>query len=257
MIRYKSTEEIEKMRVSGRLLAEVLEEIKRHIAPGATLLQLDGIAEKAIQERGAISSFKNYTAGGSMPPFPSFVCTSINSEVVHGPGTRTYTLQEGDIIGIDIGLIKDGWHADMADTVGVGTISKEAEHLLAATKEGLLKGIAAARAGKPLSDIGTAVHTYIEEQGLGTVTSFVGHGIGTDMHEDPPVPNYPTKQASKIIMKPGMVLAIEPMVTIGDPTLHIADDGWTAVTDDGSLAAHFERTIAITKDGPEILTQLD
>ena len=256
MIHIKTAEEVAKMRESGRLLAEALSEVTKKVAPSITIKELDTIAGKAIEERGGISSFKGYTAGKKMPPFPSYLCVSINDEVVHGTGDRDYTLKEGDLIGFDIGLIKDGWHADMAETVAVGKVSPEAAKLLQVTHEALEKGIAAAIPGKPLSDVGKAVFSYVEAHNLGTVTSFVGHGIGKEMHEEPPVPNYPTKQAEAIIMKPGMVLAIEPMVTLGDPALHIADDGWTAVTDDGKLAAHFERTIAVTDNGPEVLTRL-
>jgi methionyl aminopeptidase len=256
MIHIKTDEEVALMRESGKLLAQVLERVKAAVTPGVSLRTLDIIAKEEIEKRGATSSFKGYTGGGNAPPFPGYLCASINDEVVHAPAARDYILKEGDVLSLDLGLIKDGWHADMAETLAVGTVKKEEADLITRTHEGLLRGIEAAIPGKQLSSIGKAVFEYIERHKLGTVTSFVGHGIGKEMHEEPAVPNYPTEKADKIILKPGMVIAIEPMVTLGKPALHIADDGWAAVTNDGSIAAHFERTVAVTKDGPEVLTRL-
>ena len=254
MIHIKHAHELKAMRESGRLLAEVLEEIKSAIAPGVNLKTLDELACSEIAKRNVRSSFKGYTAGGALLPFPAYLCASVNNEIIHAPATRDIILREGDIVGLDIGLNYKGWHADMAETVAVGIISDDAQRLLDATREALSKGIAAAMNGVPLNEISKAIYNHIESSGFGTVETFVGHGIGRAMHEDPAVPNYPTKSAEEIILKTGMVLALEPMVTLGKSETRVADDGWTAKTADNSLAAHFEHTVAITDKGPEILT---
>ena len=257
MIHIKTKDEVKAMRESGKLLAEVLQEVIAAVKPGVTLPELDSVAKEAVLKRGAESSILEYTGKGGMPPFPSYICASVNNEIVHAPAARDVTLYEGDVIGIDIGLVYKGWHADMAETVPVGEISKEAKKLLSVTKEAMYKGIEVAKVGNTLNDIGQTVYDFVEENNFGTVTTFCGHGIGREIHEEPPVPNYPTKQGEEVVLKEGMVIAIEPMVTAGGPGLEIDDaDGWTAKTQDGGLGAHFERTVAITADGPQILTKL-
>ena len=256
MIHIKTKKEIEAMRVSGRMLVEVLQEIKKAAKSGVTLRELDTIAKEAIYKRGAGSSIREYKGNGTLPPFPAYLCASVNDEIVHAPATRDIELKDGDIIGLDIGLVYKGWHADMAETIPIGAVSNNVKRLLEVTKESMYKGIEAALVGNTLNDVSMAVYDHVEANNFGTVTSFSGHGIGREIHEEPTVPNYPTKKAEEIVLKEGMVIAIEPMVTEGDPGLEISDDGWTAKTQDGGLSAHFERTVAITEDGPKILTTL-
>jgi methionyl aminopeptidase len=225
-----------------------LREIADAAKPGVTTKELDQIAEKRCKEFGVKPAFKGYHG------YPACLCVSINEQVVHGiPSTRT--LKSGDIIGIDFGVIHDGYYGDSAVTVGVGKISQEAQKLLDVTREGLLQGIEQARVGNRLFDISHAVQKYVEAHGFSVVREFVGHGIGRSLHEEPQVPNYGPK-GKGVPLKEGMVLAIEPMINVGGHGVRVEPDGWTAVTIDGSLSAHFEHTIAITKDGPEILTQV-
>jgi len=251
-IELKSPDEIEKMRCASRIVAEVLEALRHQVKPGATTAELDRFAEKFILERGGKPAFKGYQVRDRV--YQHTLCVSVNDAVVHGiPSNRV--LKEGDIVGLDLGVIVDGYYGDAAITVPVGTISAEADRLLKVTEEALHKGIAQAVVGNRISDIGHAVQAHAEAAHFSVVTDFVGHGIGRRLHEEPQVPNYgePGKGPR---LKPGMALAIEPMVNMGrSETTHL-EDGWTAVTRDGSLSAHFEHTIVVTEQGPRILTKL-
>jgi len=247
MIKIKTQEEIEKMRVAGRLVARTLEAVVASIIPGKTrTIDLDELAERLIIENGGKPSFKDYRG------YPATICASVNEEVVHGiPGERI--LMPGDIVGIDMGAIVDGYHGDSAVTVPVGEVSDEARRLLRVAREALFKGIAKARAGNRISDISYAIQEYAERHGYSIVRDLVGHGIGSEMHEEPQVPNFVTAGHSEVL-KPGMTLAIEPMVNIGSYKVKQLADNWTIVTKDRNLSAHFEHTVAITDNGPEILT---
>jgi len=248
MIVKKSPSEIQKMRVANALVAEVLNELRSVVQPGVTTVELDTLAEDRVRAAGAIPAFKGYHG------FPSTLCTSINDEVVHGiPSGRV--LQSGDVVSIDLGVVVDGFYGDSAVTLAVGAISAEAEALLGVTQESLNLSISKAQPGGHVSDLGHAVQQYVESHGYSVVREFVGHGIGTNLHEEPQIPNYGVP-GKGVRLTEGMVLAIEPMVNIGDPAVKVLDDGWTAVTQDGSLSAHFEHTIAITHDGPRVLSQL-
>ena len=249
MIVLKSPQEIAKMARAGRIVAEVFEELQEWIRPGVTTKELDRRAEEAILRRGALPAFKGYRG------FPATLCVSVNHEVVHGiPSSRR--LEEGDIVGIDMGVYLDGYYGDAAKSFPVGEVSPEARRLLQVTEEALYLGIRQARAGKRLSDISHAIQTHVEQAGFSVVRDFVGHGIGRELHEDPQVPNFgPPGRGPRL--RPGMVLAIEPMVNMGGARTRILEDRWTAVTEDGSLSAHFEHTVAITENGPVILTSLD
>ncbi len=248
MIILKSSREIEKIRVSGGIVAEVLEEVKKKVTPGVRSKDIDRMAEELIRKKGGIPAFKGYRG------YPSTACISVNDEIVHGiPSERIF--KEGDIVSIDIGVIKDGYYGDAAITVPVGEISGEARRLLEVTEESLYKGIEKAVPGNRVSDISCAVQNFVESAGYSVVREYVGHGIGRSLHEDPPVPNFgETGKGPRI--KCGMVLAIEPMVNAGKSDLHVLDNGWTAVTRDKSLSAHFEHTVAITEYGHLILTVL-
>ncbi len=246
MIILKSKNEIGKMRVACRVVAEVLQDLIREVRPGISTLELDAIAERGIRARGAIPAFKGYRG------FPNTLCVAVNEQVVHGiPSKRR--LKEGEIIGLDLGAKWDGYYGDAAVTVPVGRIAPAAQSLLIATKEALYMGINEVRPGKYLSDVSHAIQSHAEARGYSVVRVFVGHGIGTALHEEPQVPNFgPPGRGPRL--KVGMVLAIEPMVNVGDADVEILDDGWTVVTADGQLSAHFEHTVAITEEGPEILT---
>jgi methionyl aminopeptidase len=245
----KSKNELEKMRSAGRMVAEVLQLMRERIKPGVTTLELDQLAEGRCKKWKARPAFKGY--GG----FPFTICASPNDRVVHGfPNQQP--LQEGDILSIDFGLIIDGFYGDSAVTIPVGKIDEATQRLLDVTKESLDLGIAAAQPGGRLSDISHAVQTRVEQDHFSVVREFVGHGIGRQLHEDPQIPNYgPPARGPQL--KAGMTLAIEPMVNIGLPAVKVLEDGWTAVTIDGLRSAHFEHTVAITENGPEILTRLD
>jgi methionyl aminopeptidase len=248
MIILKSKSEIDKMRVACRVVAEVLQELVRLARPGVSTLELDAFAEKSIRARGAVPAFKGYRG------FPKTLCVSVNEQVVHGiPSKRR--LKEGDIVGLDLGAKWDGYYGDAAITIPVGNITSRAESLLATAREALSLGIKEVSPGQHLSEISHAIQRYAEGQGYSVVRAFVGHGIGTALHEEPQVPNFgPPGRGPRL--KVGMVLAIEPMVNIGDADVEILDDGWTVVTVDGQLSAHFEHTVAITEAGPEILTRV-
>ncbi len=247
MIISKTPREIEIMREAGRIVAMTHQELKKHIKPGVTTKELDAIAEKIIRENDAIPSFKGYNG------FPGSVCASVNEELVHGiPGDRV--LKDGDIISLDIGAKYNGYHGDSAWTYGVGEISEENQRLLDVTEEALYKGLAEAKPKERLSNISHAIQTYVEENGFSIVKEYVGHGVGQDLHEDPQIPHYgPPNKGPRL--KPGMVLAIEPMVNAGERYVRTLADNWTVVTEDGKMCAHFEHTIAITETGYEILTK--
>ncbi len=244
----KTKDEVAKMRRAGRIVAEMLEECQRAAKPGVTTLDLDKVARGVLERRGARSNFLNYHG------FPAVICTSPNNVIVHGiPGS--YRLEEGDILSVDCGAIVEGYHADAARTFPVGEIDPETQRLIDATRESLNAGIQHVRDGSRLSDIGHAVQTVAEGAGFSVVREYVGHGIGTALHEEPKVPNY-GRPGRGIKLKVGMVLAVEPMVNAGGPGTTLYDDGWTVATADGSLSAHFENTIAVTDNGPEVLTVL-
>lgn len=248
MIIQKSKAELELMREAGRIVALTHQELAKWIRPGVTTKELDQIADRLIRSMDAIPSFKGY--GG----FPGSICASVNEELVHGiPGSRV--LQEGDIISIDIGANYKGYHGDSAWTYAVGEVSEEAKRLMEVTEQSLYKGLEQAAPGARLSDISHAIQTLVEAAGFSIVREYVGHGIGKNLHEDPPIPNYgPPGRGPRL--QPGMALAIEPMVNAGERYVRTLEDKWTVVTVDRSLCAHYEHTIAITEDGYEILTKL-
>jgi methionyl aminopeptidase len=252
-IRIKTRREIETMRVASRHVAEILLELRELAKPGITTQDLEDAARRSIRKRGVVSSFLGYGPHG-LPRFPAVLCVAINDEVVHGiPGPRE--LKEGDLLSLDFGVAHDGYHGDSAVSVPIGRVGPETEKLLRATREALDRGIERMVPGNRLSDIGHAVQERAEADGFSVVRQFVGHGIGRELHEPPQIPNYgPEGRGPRL--KPGMVFAIEPMVTAGGPEVRILDDQWTAVTADGSLAAHFEHTILITEEGPEVLTRM-
>ncbi|MEA5021099.1 MAG: type I methionyl aminopeptidase [Gordonibacter sp.] len=247
MIIRKSPAEIEAMKEAGRVSAKVLREVGKRIRPGVSTLELDEFAERLIRLEGGIPAFKGY--GG----FPGSICASINEQIVHGIPSAGVILQEGDIVSIDTGAIVDGWVGDNAWTYAVGKISPELQHLLTTTEKCMWAGLDAARPGNHLGDIGHAVQSIAEAEGFGVVREYVGHGIGRDMHEDPNVPNFGHRHAG-VKLEVGMVLAIEPMINLGTYKTRQMSDGWLVCTRDGRPSAHFEKTVAITEDGPLILT---
>jgi methionyl aminopeptidase len=249
MIILKSSQELDKMRKAGRITAETRDRVAAAVRPGITTGDLDAIAEKAIRSAGAVPSFKGYKG------FTGSICTSVNDEIVHGiPGKRV--LEEGDLIALDVGAIWEGYHGDSAVSVFVGEPpSNEAEKLVRVTEESLEAGISQIRAGGRLSDIGHAVQQVAEGAGFSVVREYVGHGIGQSLHEDPQIPNY-GPPGRGVELRPGLAIAVEPMVNMGGWETRALDDGWTVVTADGNLSAHFEHTIAVTEDGPEVLTEL-
>ncbi|MFB3072802.1 MAG: type I methionyl aminopeptidase [bacterium] len=247
---YKSKAEIEKIRASSRLVAETLQRLSEAIQPGRTTIELDRLAESCVTKHGAVAAFKGYRG------FPASVCVSINEEVVHGIPSPSRRLEEGDIVSLDFGVLKDGYYGDAALTVPVGDVSDEAQRLLRIARESLYNGIDQAKEGAHLGDISHAIQQHAEGAGYFVVRAFVGHGIGAHLHEAPQVPNFgPPGQGPTL--RSGMVLAIEPMVNAGTHDVRTLDDKWTVVTADRSLSAHFEHTIAITNNGTEILTQMD
>ncbi len=249
----KTRREIEVMRLACRHVAEILMELRQLVEPGVTTRELDRHAEKAIAQRGVVSSFKGYDPHG-LPQYPAVLCVSVNDEIVHGiPGQRE--LEEGDIVGLDFGVSVDGYHGDSAVTLPVGRIDCEAQRLLDTTRDALWRGVEQMVPGNRLSDIGHAIQGLVEEAGYSVVRVFAGHGIGRRLHEPPWIPNY-GKPGRGPRLVPGMVLAIEPMVDAGRPDVRMLADEWTAVTADESLSAHFEHTILITEDGPEALTRV-
>lgn len=245
----RTPDELEKMRRAGRVVAEILERTRAAVRPGVTTRDLDRVSREVLERRRARSNFLNYHG------FPATVCTSPNDMIVHGiPGD--YVLEEGDIISVDCGAIVEGYHGDAAYTAPVGRVSAEAERLMEVTRESLSAGIAELFEGNRLHEVGRAVQEVAEKAGFSVVRNYVGHGIGTQMHEQPSVPNYwPGSPGPKL--KVGNVFAVEPMVNLGGPETVELADGWSVVTADGSLSAHFEHTIAVTEDGPEVLTRCD
>ena len=247
MISIKSDEEVELLRIAGEITGSTHNYLKPFIKPGITTLELDKLAEEYILSRGATPSFKGYDG------FPGTVCASINNEVVHGiPSGRT--LKEGDIITLDIGACWKGYHGDSAWTYAVGEIDDKKKYLLEHTEKSLFKGLEAIHDGCHVGDIGYAVSKYAKEHGLGVVRELVGHGVGTDVHEEPDVPNYGARGTGPVL-KEGMVIAVEPMLNLGSRKVYILEDGWTIITADGKPSAHFEHTVLVTKDGYEILTR--
>ena len=254
MISIKSNQEMDLMKKAGYVVALVLEKMNKNIKPGITTGELDKIAEETIVKSGGIPSFKGYSNPMGDFDFPSSICASVNNEVVHGiPGQRE--LKNGDIISIDVGVYLNGYHGDAARTFAVGNISDKAKKLIDITRESFYRGILFAIDGNRIIDISTAVQNYVEENGFSIVRDYVGHGIGSKMHEPPQIPNYKTKERGPRL-RTGMTIAIEPMVNEGDYPVRTVDNKWTVVTSDGSLSAHYENTIAITKKEPVILTKL-
>lgn len=254
MIIYKTDEEIAAARESGALLTKVLTELISLVRPGVTTGELDALAEKRMREAGGEPSFKGYRTGVDVRPFPSTVCTSINNEVVHAPADPSRQVLEGDLLKLDIGVRYKGMCTDMAVTVPVGKVSEEAAKLIRVTKESLLLGVEKAKRGAWISDIGKAVDKHVRRNGFTTVKDLVGHGVGKYVHEDPRIPNYLDRELDPVEIKPGMLLAIEPMVNMGEEDVRVLSDDWTIVTADASVSAHFEVTIAVTKQGTEIIT---
>ena len=249
MINCKSHAELDKMRRSGIILRQVLDTVKAMVAPGVSTMDLERVAEEKIRELGAKPAFKGYY------DYPCVLCTSVNNEIIHGIPSEKRILKEGDILSIDCGVVLDGYYSDSALTVPVGnTLAPELKKLLEVTEVSLRKAIAEVKLGKTLGDIGAAVQEYVESNGFSVVREFVGHGIGTRMHEEPQVPNYGIR-GHGTRLREGMVLAIEPMVNVGKPGARVLDDKWTAVTEDGSYSAHFEHTVAVTRNGPRVLTE--
>jgi methionyl aminopeptidase len=252
-IRLKTADEIRKMRASGRLVAEVLAILREAVKPGVSTGELDALAEREIRRRGASPTFKGY---GGPPAFPASICVAINEQVVHGIPSPRQILREGDIIGIDVGALYNGWQGDSCITVPVGRVSPAAEQLLRVTEECLYLGIEQARVGKTLGDIGHAIQSYAESFGYGVVRGLGGHGIGRRLHEGEPSVQHVGEPGTGLKLRPGMVFTIEPMINEGTYEWRELGDGWTVVTCDGKLSAQFEHTIAITSQGPEILSKL-
>ncbi|MEK6813137.1 MAG: type I methionyl aminopeptidase [Nitrospirota bacterium] len=248
MIMLKTPVEIEKVAAAARIVADVLESLREHVRPGVTTSDLDRLAEEAILREGGKPAFKGYHG------YPATLCTSVNEQVVHCIPRRETVLKEGDIVGLDLGVYRNGYYGDAAVTLAVGRISAEAQRLLDVTERALYEGIQAAVPGKRVSDISAAVQSFAEARGFSVVTDFVGHGIGRELHEDPQVPNFGTPGQGPRL-KPGMVLAIEPMINAGKGETKVLGDRWTVVTADGSLSAHFEHTVAVTDQGPRILSE--
>jgi len=249
----KTEEEIKRMREAGRVAAAVLDAVKQNVVAGITTYELDQIAKQEMLSMGATSSAFGY--GDAVNPFPGYICISINDEVVHGIGRKDIVVKDGDLVSLDVALHYNGFVGDNTVTVGVGSISKEAQRLLTVTEQALYKGIDQAIEGNCVGDISWAIQSFAEKNRFGVVRELVGHGVGRDMHEDPQVPNV-GRPHSGPRLKAGMTIAIEPMLTAGLPNLRTLEDGWTIVTRDGKPSAHFEHTILITKDLPEILTNL-
>ncbi len=243
----KSQREIQIMRDAGKLLSEVHARMEEYIAPGISTLDIDRLGEECIRSYGCIPSFLNYSG------YPASICVSVNEEVVHGIPSKKRILQEGDIVSLDAGLIYQGYHSDAARTHAVGKISPEAQKLIEVTRQSFFEGIKKARAGNYLHEISNAIDSYVTSFGYGIVQALVGHGIGRELHESPQIPNFAQKRRG-MKLRPGMTLAVEPMINMGTWDVDFLDDGWTVVASDHSLSAHYENTILITEDEPEILT---
>ena len=255
MIVRKSMAELEKMRASGMLVWKILDTLKKMVKEGVTTLELEAVAEKMMAEAGARPAFKGYSTPAAGTKFPFVLCTSVNDEIVHGMPSQKRVLKSGDIVSIDTGVQLNGYYGDSAITVGIGEISEEAKRLLEVTRESLELAIEKARPGNRLFDICGTVERHVTANGFSVVREFVGHGIGTQMHEEPQIPNYVDRKNENPRLKEGMVLAIEPMVNAGTPNSRVRADRWTAVTEDGKYSAHFEHTVAVTANGPWVLTR--
>jgi methionyl aminopeptidase len=244
----KSQAEIRKIGEACRIVAEILAGLKAHVAAGMTTADIEAFVDEAIHKRGAVAAFRGYRG------YPSSVCVSVNDQVIHGIPSRSTRLKNGDIVGVDLGVVLDGFYGDAAVTIAIGDVQPEAALLMEVTEKALSLGIEKAVAGNRIGDISAAIQQHVEANGFSVVRAFVGHGIGRSLHEDPQVPNF-GKQGQGLRLKEGMTLAIEPMVNAGGHDVRILEDGWTALTSDGSLSAHFEHTIAVTKHTPKILTK--
>ena len=249
MIICKSAAEIEKLRRSGRMVRQVLGEIREQARPGITTMDLEKYVARRFKELGARSAFKGYRG------YPCCLCASVNDEIIHGIPSDRRPLKEGDILSLDTGVILDGYYGDSAITIPIGAINESAQRLLKVTEEALELALDKVRVGNRLGDVSSTVQHYAEKNGYTVVREFVGHGIGKSMHEEPHIPNY-GQPGHGPLLKPGMVFAIEPMVNAGGPGVRVLDDNWTAVTADGKLSAHFEHMVAVTKNGPDVLTRL-
>jgi len=273
MIIFKTKEEIKVIREGGKILANILEELVKMVKPGVTAADLEETAVRMIEEAGGRPAFKGFMAGEGSDPFPTALCTSVNNEIVHGPATSSRVLNEGDIIGIDVGMeypvVKKegypqnkysklgGYYTDMAKTVAVGVVDEEAKKLINITRECLNLAIKQVKPGNTLRDIARVVQKHAETHGFSVVRDLVGHGVGVKVHEDPKVPNYEINSREyNLKLEPGMVIAVEPMINTGDYRIRVSEDGMTFETLDGSLSAHFEHTIAVTDDGCEVLTRI-
>lgn len=259
MITIKKPDEIKDLAAGGKILASVLKEVASRVKPGVTLLELDQLAEKLIREKGAEPSFKGYKSKYTPGIFPSSLCASVNDEVVHAPGNRPYVLKDGDIVGLDLGVIYKKLYTDHAITVGVGTITKEAKRLIKVTQKTLALALEKVKPGNFIHHISAAVQKYVEAEGFSVVRELVGHGVGYEIHEDPKIPNYVPSGGpdTRVEIKEGMVLAIEPMVNAGGWKVTTSqEDGWSVKTVDHSWSAHFEHTVVVTKKGYEILTKV-
>lgn len=250
MIEIKNSSEIELMRKSGALLAEVLELLRDAVKPGVSTADLDSLAEKFITGHDAYPTFKGYAG------FPGSICTSVNEELLHGIPSKKKILHEGDIISVDAGVCYKGWNTDAARTFIVGSVPEDVEKLIKVTEESFFKGLPFAKVGYRLYDISARIQQHIERNGFQVVTDYVGHGVGRELHEDPNIPNY-GKPGTGIRLRAGMTLAIEPMVTVKSPAVKVLDDGWTVISRDGKYTAHYENTVVVTEDGPEVITLKD
>ena len=249
MVTIKSQREIDLMREAGRVVAKAHQEVAKHIKPGVSTDQLNQIVENTIRLEGAIPSFLNYNG------FPASSCISVNDVVVHGIPSKSHILKSGDIVSVDIGAILKGYHGDSAWTYACGEVSETAQHLMKVTEESLFQGLSMVKPGARLSDVSHAIQVYAESQGCSVVREFVGHGIGKVMHEDPQIPNFGLP-GKGITLRPGMTLAIEPMINAGRKEVKVLSDNWTTKTIDGSLSAHYEHTVLVTNDGYQILTKI-
>lgn len=255
MIKIKTKKDIEILRLGGRILSKVIDQVEARVKPGANTEDLTNLTEELIKKAGGRPSFKGYKAAWSDGVYPAALCVSINNEVVHGLPVPARIINEGDIVGIDCGLEYEGLFTDMARTIMVGQVNQQLKKLVAVTQEALMKGIRQIKPGRKISDISRAIQEQVEKNGFSVVRQLVGHGVGYSAHEEPQIPNFVDKGLTDVMLKEGMVLAIEPMVNVGGPEVESLEDGWTIVTRDKSISAHFEHTVAVTDKGFEILTK--
>jgi methionyl aminopeptidase len=255
MIFLKSLEEIEIMRTANRIVAEILSELRQRVQPGVSTGEIDCVAEELIGKKKAKTAFKGYTIRNGSVPFPAHICISLNNEVVHGIPSHQRIIKDGDVVSLDFGVVYNGFYGDAAVSFAVGETDHSILQLLDTTAAALEAGICHACIGNRLGDVSAAVQEYVERDGFSIVREFVGHGVGRKLHEDPPVPNYGVRNRG-VRLREGMVIAIEPMVNMGAPEVAMLEDGWTAVTKDGSLSAHFEHSVAVMADGPVVLSRI-